>query len=194
MHTDFEASESARTVNARVYTVGHDIVFGAGQSDPGSRAGDQLLAHELTHVIQQNRAGRLPLQRDEKGGAKDKAASQQPAPAKQQSAPAKPEPGTAYFHIVVRDSGLDLGGGVLVSDLAEAKTKLIKLKVDKPWTLVLAIHASQNRLGAQSPPDWQKNAICTTRAPSRRCSAETARSSLGGTNLDPIASFFTGAR
>ena len=75
------------------------------------------------------------------------------------SGPVKPDPGTAYFHIVVRDSGLDLGGGVLVSDLAAAKATLMKRKVDKPWTLVLAIHASQNRLGAQSPPDWQKNAI-----------------------------------
>ena len=46
-----------------------------------------------------------------------------------------------------------------MSDLADAKTKLMHRKVDKPWTLVLAIHASENRLGAQSPPDWQKNAI-----------------------------------
>jgi hypothetical protein len=153
VHSDESAARSARDIAANAYTVGGHIVFGAGQFDPGSGAGGRLLAHELTHVIQQNGAGRLSLQRDErKGEAKDKDASQQPAPA-------KPEPGTAYFHIVVRDRGLDLGGGVLVSDLADAKTKLMRRKVDKPWTLVLAIHASENRLGAQSPPDWQKNAI-----------------------------------
>jgi Domain of unknown function (DUF4157) len=153
VHSDESAARSARDVAANAYTVGSHIVFGAGQFDPGSGAGGRLLAHELTHVIQQNGAGRLSLQRDErKGEAKEKDASQQ-------SAPAKPEPGTAYFHIVVRDRGLDLGGGVLVSDLADAKTKLMHRKVDKPWTLVLAIHASENRLGAQSPPDWQKNAI-----------------------------------
>jgi hypothetical protein len=159
IHTDSKAAESARAINALAYTAGDHIAFAAGQYAPEDKGGSRLLAHELTHVIQQNRAGRRLLQRDEQKGVakdkdkdKDKDASQPPAPA-------QPEPGTAYFHIVVRDSGLDLGGGVLVSDLADAKTKLIKRKIDKPWTLVLAIHASQNRLGAQSPPDWQKNAI-----------------------------------
>lgn len=153
VHSDENAARSARQIAANAYTVGNHIVFGEGRFKPGRGAGRGLLAHELTHVIQQSGAGRLSLQRDEgKGETKDKGASQQPAPT-------KPEPGTAYFHIVVRDPGLDLGGGVLVSDLADAKTKLLKRKVDKPWTLVLAIHASENRLGAQAPPDWQKNAI-----------------------------------
>jgi hypothetical protein len=151
VHSDETAARSANHISANAYTVGSHIVFGAGRFDPGSGTGRRLLAHELTHVIQQRRAGRLSLQRDkQKGEAKD---------APKQAAPAQPEPGTAYFHVVVRDRQLDLGGGVLVSDLADAKGKLLKRKVDKPWTLVLAIHASENRLGAQSPPDWQKDAI-----------------------------------
>ncbi|WP_205043146.1 DUF4157 domain-containing protein [Rhodanobacter glycinis] len=153
VHSDQLAARSADDVHANAYTVGSHIVFGAGKFDPGNAKGTRLLAHELTHVVQQGGAGRLSLQRDEK---KDKAKS---SDAQQQPAPVTPDPATAYFHIVVRDAGLDLGGGVLVSDLAAAKTRLMQRRIDKPWTLVLAIHASENRLGAQAPPDWQKNAV-----------------------------------
>ena len=53
IHTDARASEMARAVNARAFTVGRDVVFGAGQYQPRSSEGQQLLAHELTHVLQQ---------------------------------------------------------------------------------------------------------------------------------------------
>ncbi|MCU1684331.1 MAG: hypothetical protein JWQ81_5070 [Amycolatopsis sp.] len=53
VHTDARAAESAEAVGARAYTVGPHVVFGAGQYAPGSAAGQRLLAHELTHVIQQ---------------------------------------------------------------------------------------------------------------------------------------------
>jgi hypothetical protein len=53
VHTDTRAAESARAVNALAYTVGRDVVFGAGRYEPGTAAGDRLLAHELTHVVQQ---------------------------------------------------------------------------------------------------------------------------------------------
>ncbi|GAC1625097.1 MAG: hypothetical protein NVS4B9_16590 [Ktedonobacteraceae bacterium] len=54
VHTDERAVESARSVNALAYTVGRNIVFGAGQYAPGTAAGKSLLAHELTHVVQQD--------------------------------------------------------------------------------------------------------------------------------------------
>lgn len=54
IHTDPLAAESAVAVNARSYTVGHDVVFDAGQYAPGTEAGKRLLAHELSHVMQQN--------------------------------------------------------------------------------------------------------------------------------------------
>jgi hypothetical protein len=57
VHTNARAAESAQAVNALAYTVGHDVVFGLGQYKPGSEVGQQLLAHELTHVIQQTRDG-----------------------------------------------------------------------------------------------------------------------------------------
>src|SRR5205085_3153068 len=53
VHADGRAAESARSVNALAYTVGEDLVFGAGQYAPGTSAGKRLLAHELSHVVQQ---------------------------------------------------------------------------------------------------------------------------------------------
>jgi hypothetical protein len=53
VHADAGAAESARSVDALAYTVGRHVVFGERQYSPNSMAGRQLLAHELTHVIQQ---------------------------------------------------------------------------------------------------------------------------------------------
>lgn len=68
IHTGEEAARSAKALGAKAFTVGSDIVFGAGQYDPQGAAGQHLLAHELTHVIQQ-RGGALSIQRevDEEG-------------------------------------------------------------------------------------------------------------------------------
>ncbi len=60
VHTDGKAAESARAVDALAYTVGADIVVGAGMYDPGSERGLRLLAHELAHVVQQSSAQHAP--------------------------------------------------------------------------------------------------------------------------------------
>lgn len=57
IHADGAAARSAREVHARAYTVGHDIVFGAGQYRPQAVQGRALLAHELAHVVQQGPGG-----------------------------------------------------------------------------------------------------------------------------------------
>lgn len=57
VHTDAKGAESARAVNAQAYTVGSDIVFGSGRYAPETTSGRRLLAHELTHVVQQGRGG-----------------------------------------------------------------------------------------------------------------------------------------
>jgi hypothetical protein len=57
IHTSDTAAASAAAVGARGYTVGEHIVFGAGNYVPGTPAGRLLLAHELTHVVQQGRSG-----------------------------------------------------------------------------------------------------------------------------------------
>ena len=53
VHTDHAASESARAINAQAYTVGTDVVFQTGRYQPDTPAGQRMLAHELTHVVQQ---------------------------------------------------------------------------------------------------------------------------------------------
>lgn len=62
VHIDAQAAESAKAVNARAYTVGRDVAFGSGQYTPGNSKGQRLLAHELTHVVQQQ-ANSIRLQR-----------------------------------------------------------------------------------------------------------------------------------
>ena len=56
VHTGLAAEQSARDVHAHAYTVGHNIVFGAGGFAPRSHEGRKLLAHELTHVVQMEQA------------------------------------------------------------------------------------------------------------------------------------------
>ena len=53
VHSCPAAEQSARDVNANAYTLGNDIVFGAGRFVPGTYEGQKLIAHELTHVVQQ---------------------------------------------------------------------------------------------------------------------------------------------
>lgn len=62
VYTDAQAAESARSVDALAYTVGRQVVFGAGQYAPHTAAGRQLLAHELVHVVQQAGTGSYQIQ------------------------------------------------------------------------------------------------------------------------------------
>ncbi len=69
VHTDETAAEAARALRANAFTVGNHIVFGKGQFAPNTSQGRRLLAHELTHYVQQGgRAARTgaagPIQRD----------------------------------------------------------------------------------------------------------------------------------
>lgn len=87
VHTGPEAERSARSVGARAFTKGRDVVFDAGEYAPGTRRGDRLLAHELTHVVQQRSGsgGGAQLQKQPAGeqpatpAAQPAAAAQTPA-------------------------------------------------------------------------------------------------------------------
>jgi Domain of unknown function (DUF4157) len=74
VHTDSRADESARAINALAYTVGRDVVFGSGNYDLATWPGRRLLAHELTHTVQQhevsplNHGGVLSIQRPDSAG------------------------------------------------------------------------------------------------------------------------------
>lgn len=54
IHRDAAAARSAASISALAYTVGHHIVFGNGRYRPEAHSGRSLLAHELTHVLQQS--------------------------------------------------------------------------------------------------------------------------------------------
>jgi hypothetical protein len=57
VHADERAADSARVLGALAYTVGRDVVFGAQQYVPGTSEGQELIVHELAHVVQQSSAG-----------------------------------------------------------------------------------------------------------------------------------------
>lgn len=61
LHTDAEAAASARALSARAYALGNHIVFGPEGYSPHSPESRRRLAHELTHVVQQDQGGGAPL-------------------------------------------------------------------------------------------------------------------------------------
>ncbi len=69
VHTDSSAAGLSEQLNARAFTVGSDIAFGAGEYQPGTMIGDALIAHELAHVVQQSggAAAGAPLSKGDTG-------------------------------------------------------------------------------------------------------------------------------
>lgn len=97
---------------------------------------------------------RVHVQRQPKDKKK---AEKRKAEEKEKPAPAEAK-GPNQQVYVVRDKDLRLGG-TLVKDLKDFKGEVMATKAGTDWTLVLSMHGSEDRLGAQSGPDWQKNAI-----------------------------------
>lgn len=55
VHTNAKSDALNQSLNARAFTTGQDIFFGQGNYNPGNSSGRELIAHELTHVVQQNK-------------------------------------------------------------------------------------------------------------------------------------------
>ena len=121
IHADGRAAQTARRLDAHAYTVGHDIVFDAGRYAPETSEGRRLLAHELTHVVQQGGAaprdgGRIRRQ-----------------PAGKPAAPAKEEPwvkdsdGSLYYKTEAeaerRKATLEKAGGYKEYRVVSFKSK-----------------------------------------------------------------------
>lgn len=64
VHNDSFAADASRQLRAQAFTVGRDIYFGAGRFQPQTPEGQKLLAHELTHVVQQNYANTCLLKQE----------------------------------------------------------------------------------------------------------------------------------
>lgn len=76
-HADSHADALARSVSARAFTTGTDVFFASGEYRPGTPTGDELLAHELTHVVQQRGAPTSgPLTVTEPGDAMEREAEE----------------------------------------------------------------------------------------------------------------------
>ena len=56
VHDDAQSHDLNRSLNSRAFTTGQDVFFGEGQYNPGSSGGQELIAHEMTHVVQQGGA------------------------------------------------------------------------------------------------------------------------------------------
>jgi pyrrolidone-carboxylate peptidase len=121
VHTGGSAAEASRSINARAFTLGRDIAFGAGEYAPESRSGRRLLAHELTHVVQQTplvarrkplvqRQPETPAPLKESGTEEAREPVPEPAPAAAEPENARAEE-TAAPGLIVDDEAAQLGPG-----------------------------------------------------------------------------------
>ena len=101
VHADETANASARQLGARAYTVGQHIVFGRGGFAPDTAAGRELLAHELTHTIQQGQVNGVPAGTTSRHDGAEAAARHQGGRALGGAAPAIAPSGPA----IARDEG-----------------------------------------------------------------------------------------
>lgn len=103
VHHGKRAFESAQSVNALAYTIGPHVVFGSGQYAPDTAAGKRLLAHELTHVVQQR-------------GIRERSVESQPGdsgdgPASHDTHAVAPQIQRSPENLLQRAAGDDAGGG-----------------------------------------------------------------------------------
>lgn len=84
--TGGESASAAEAMNAKAFTVGQDVHFGAGQYAPGTKEGDRLLAHELAHTVQASKSGvKRKAEESEPEAAADHEVSQPHEPAEQEA-------------------------------------------------------------------------------------------------------------
>src|SRR5271157_1434356 len=125
IHTGAEADRAAREMNALAYTIGSAIAFAGGRYSPETSAGQRLLAHELTHVVQQGHAG-----------SSSSAVIQRQAAPETENAPAGPpqreSPASAQPALVVDDDAQQIGAGQMRKSefLSRLKTEVCRESED----------------------------------------------------------------
>jgi hypothetical protein len=92
IHDNASSHEMSSTLSAKAFTVGSDIYFNKGEYNPGSRAGKSLLAHELTHTIQQGKVNTVSMKIDRQEDAGVDGPRDAGLPGGVPSAPTEPEP------------------------------------------------------------------------------------------------------
>jgi len=137
VHTDARAAGTANAINAKAFTVGNNIAFGENQYSPHSLEGRQLLAHELTHVVQQDTVSPQRIYRDDGGMT----SAQAPASTSGDRGPSASVPTAA--DIEQRDlvkAALESGDPADVKKIKNFsivsepdKFKLIRILLDQTW-------------------------------------------------------------
>ncbi len=175
VHSSGAAEQSAREVNADAFTVGHDIVFGAVRYAPGTSRGNRLLAHELTHTLQQ-RGGDFRLQRfcTEEGECDGDRGSVATRSSAQVGAPEFLEPGWSDVNdggVIYKEGKEDEGGANLRPSPKpgaephqwlpqNTKVHILKHHRESRWYAVVAMSKDRGKVGyiadwlvARNPPD-----------------------------------------
>jgi hypothetical protein len=165
IHTDAEAAELCAQVGARAFTVGGDIFFAPGEYAPETAAGRELLAHELTHVVQQGGGASRKLMRN---------ATPPPPP------PAQPDSGSAGA--AYRVSAGEYAGTEI--EPAARRITISKLSLPSfkrrnrgmlPSQITLPDPATYERGNTQQVPNWREEV---------RSEAETQVATLAGQARD----------
>jgi hypothetical protein len=112
IHVDGSAAESASAIGAVAYTVGGDVVFGAGRYAPETELGRRLLAHELVHVAQQSAASPTGSTRLTVGSAADPAEAEADRLAEQPTSGISGTASAIPVGVIQRQSGLPGIGGL----------------------------------------------------------------------------------
>ena len=134
VHHDSRAQASAQAVNAHAYTVGSHVVFDAGQYAPGTREGEHLLAHELSHVVQQSTAVVPPAQTIQRQPDDTKTKEAPPAPAPPEKPPLeKTAPEKAPPRKTLKSERVDLNDPVAGGTAAIIDTVLARSQVLAPY-------------------------------------------------------------
>ncbi len=152
VHLGGVAEQSARDVYAHAYTAGHDIVFGAGGFSPGTHEGRRLLAHELTHVVQQSGAAGIHRGQMDEGPKRSDLAPVSAAPglviqrqpSGSGSPPAQAQPQRMEIEVVGADAELDEPLAIVADRWARAHGGRV-LRVSSVEDMIRRIEALVNK-------------------------------------------------
>jgi hypothetical protein len=131
IHTDADANNLSRQLGAKAFTTGSDIFFREGAYQPSSDSGKRLIAHELTHVVQQSQVDSKSIQW----------LYMQATPA----IPPKKVPkkkAAIEYHVITKDPVLAAVGGIVHDDLEKFMESIMRRreKDSSHWTLWFAMH------------------------------------------------------
>jgi uncharacterized protein DUF4157 len=136
VHADGSAAESARAIHADAYAAGSHLVFAQGKFSPQTRDGQKLLAHELTHVLQQEQAGSAlnanpALQRQDDGSGSDDDDNKKPGEEKPKSSAEPEDPDSTGISLKYEKGKLVYCGSILGHEVCSDTPEKVKEAMKK---------------------------------------------------------------